>query len=125
MEHAFIKLISLFLSLLFWPLFSIVLFIVPQNCVEELDCSKCESLTEHAFLKLISLDLLPKLRRLVMPVLPSGPTSGDKLFSALASVCPALEEVENIHPNIFDDVDPYKCQVSVLVATFDCTQRMA
>ena len=78
--------------------------------MEDLDCTKCENLTEHGFLKLISLEF-PKLKRLTMPIMPSGPTSGDKLFSALASVCPNLEEIENIHPNIFDDVDPYKCQV--------------
>lgn len=80
---------------------------VIKDHVEELDCCKCENLTQEAFMQL-SRDgvVLPKLRKLHVPTSPFP----NLVYECLAGCLPALEELANIQPNVNNTCEPLKCQ---------------
>lgn len=80
---------------------------VIQDVVEELDCSRCEKLTQEAFMQLPREGLVfTKLRKLLVPVLPLP----NLVYECLAGCLPALEELANVQPNVHNTCDPLKCQ---------------
>ena len=60
--------------------------------IESLECSKCENLTEDAFVTMSELEF-PKLKHFAVPLISSFP---DHLFEKLWKACPDLEELENL-----------------------------
>ena len=80
---------------------------VIHKYIEELECSKCENLSDYVFNDLAKLDLM-KLKKLAMPIVSS---CSDTQFIKLMGACDCLEDVSNIRSNLQEDCNPLYCQL--------------